>query len=158
MASKRNALMRTRCGHNETVLEICFSVTALILILANNISLDGKGLPPIGSLLQNFFVQWTTEVIVDFAIIMWLTVMARQPVLAVSHRLFRGWTLMIAVFVFFGNGFFLCSTVVEYTYAHLAHHEGDATWYLLTADVEKQMLNYSTLCEMFPSPASPHCS
>merc|ERR1711998_18553 len=89
MSNRRNALMRTRCAHNETVLEICFSVTALILIVANKVSLDGKGLPPIGSLLQNFGVQWTTEVIVDLAIIMWLTVMAQQPVLAVSHKLFR---------------------------------------------------------------------
>merc|ERR1711988_601960 len=37
MSNRRNALMRTHCAHNETVLEICFSVTALILIVTNKV-------------------------------------------------------------------------------------------------------------------------
>ena len=145
-------------GHLQfafTVFEICFSVTALILIVVNKVSLDGKGLPPIGSLLQNFGVQWTTEVIVDLAIIMWLTVMARQPVLAVSHKLFRGWTFMISIFLFFGNGFYLCSSVIEFTYAHVGGAEPN--WFLLTTDVQDSLVNASYLCATYPSPANDLC-
>ena len=156
MKHPRNVLMRTRNAHNETVLELCFSTTALILILAYRVSLDAKGLPPIGSLLQNFAVQITTELLVDLAIIMWLTVVVKQPVLSVSHKLFRGWTYMISVFVFYGNGFYLCSSVIEYTYAHVG--EAGPDWFLLTAEVQDSLVNATYLCATYPSPANTLCS
>ena len=37
--------------------------------------------------------------VVDLACIMWLTVMDKQPVLAVAHRLYNGWTLVMSAFV-----------------------------------------------------------
>ena len=155
MKHPRNCLMRTRNAHNETVLELCFSTTALILILAYRVSLDGKGLPSAGSLLQNYAVQICSELLVDLAIIMWLTVMARQPVLAVSHKLFRGWTFMISIFLFFGNGFYLCSSVIEFTYAHVGGAEPN--WFLLTTDVQDSLVNVSYLCATYPSPANKLC-
>merc|ERR1712196_628166 len=156
MKHPRNALMRVRNAHNETVLEICFSTTALILILAYRVSLDGHGLPATETLLRNFFVQWTTENVVDLLIITWLTVMARQPVLATEHRLFKGWTYVISVLVLFGNGFVLTTTVIEDTYAHIATGvENGPRWYLLTHEVQRQLVNTTALCQMFG--ASEYC-
>ena len=155
MKHPRNVLMRTRNAHNETVLELCFSTTALILILSYRVSLDGKGLPPIGSLLQNYAVQITTELLVDLAIIAWLTVIVKQPVLSVSHKLFRGYTYIISVFVMWGNGWYLISSVVEYTYAHVSGAEPD--WFLLTNEVQGSLVNVTYLCNTYPSPANTMC-
>jgi phosphoglycerol transferase MdoB-like AlkP superfamily enzyme len=44
--------------------------------------------------------QVLIEVVVDFIIIAWLTVEARQPIMAISHRTFRGFTVVMMVFVF----------------------------------------------------------
>ena len=56
---------------------------------------------------------------------------------------------MICCFVLFGNGFYLTSSVIEYTYAHVAHAEPH--WFLQTDSVQAQLMNTSTLCGMFPA-------
>jgi len=84
------------------------------------------------------------------AVITWLTVMAKQPVLATSHRLFKGWTYMICCFVLFGNGFVLTANIMEYTYARVGT-VGDTgpRWFLLTNEIKGQLLNATTLCQMY---------
>ena len=155
MKHEQNKLLRIRNAHNETTLEIVFSTTGLVLILAYGVSLNGETLPSAGSLASNFAVQWLSELFVDFLVIAWLTVINRQPVLETSHQLFRGWTALMCVFAAFGNGFFMCSVVIQFTYARVAG-EGPY-WFLLTENVESQMFNYTTLCNMYPSDASPFC-
>ena len=86
---------------------------------------------------------------------MWLTVMAQQPVLAVSHKLFRGWTLAMSFFVWFGNGYFMAATVPLFTYAHLSG--GEPKWYLLSTEAQSLMANATALCAGFPSPANSFC-
>ena len=158
MKHNQNKLLRIRNAHNETTLEIIFSTTGLILIVAYGVSLNGETLPSPASLVSNFAVQWTSELFVDFLVIAWLTVINRQPVLETSHQLFKGWTALMCVFAAFGNGFFMCSVVIEFTYARVAGVGNDVYWRLLTDEVDSQMFNYTTLCNMYPSDASPFCS
>jgi len=163
MRHPRNMMMRTRNAHNETVLELCFSMTALIFVVAYRVSLDGSAPPSMGYLFANFFQQWVTELVVDFIVIMWLTVMAKQPVIAVSHKLFKGWTLMMCIFVYWGNGYLLVNAVIDDTYARIGDnvpfspHQGDINWFLLNDDVKAVMPNASVLCSMFPSDANIYC-
>ena len=157
MTHRKNQLLRIRFAHNETSLEICYSATALVMILAYRLSLDGAGLPEIGPLVANFFVQWSSEMVVDLLVVSWLTVVCKKPVLAVSHRLFSGWTAVMTTFVFFGNAYFMNTSIPLFTYARVPSYGGNATWFLLNPDVAQQMSNSSALCAAFPSPASQFC-
>ena len=157
MTHRKHQLLRIRFAHNETALEICYSVTGLVMILAYRLSLDGAGLPEIGPLVANFFVQWSSEMVVDLLVVSWLTVVCKKPVLAVSHRLFSGWTAVMTTFVFFGNAYFMNTSIPLFTYARVPSYGGNATWFLLNPDVAQQMSNSSALCAAFPSPASQFC-
>ena len=155
MNARKNELLRIRFAHNETSMEICYSVTSLIMILTYAVSLDGANLPEIGPLLANFAVQWSSEMIVDLLVVVWLTVICKKPVLAVAHKLFRGWTIAMAFFVWFGNGYFMAATVPLFTYAHMSG--GEPKWFLLSQETQDQMMNATALCAQFPSPANQFC-
>ena len=90
-----------------------------------------------------------TECLVDLLIILWLTVMDRQPVMATAHKLYNGWTMVVSAFVFLGTGWYLISRVLQFTYAHVAN--SDVQYFLLTNEVIPYMMNTSTLCIMYPS-------
>ena len=105
MKHPRNMLLRIRNAHNETVLEVCFITTSLFLVLSSGVSTaPAPGFELAGAdLVQNFFQQWVVEMFVDLLCILWLTVMDRQPVIATSHKLFRGWTFVMSLFVACAN-------------------------------------------------------
>ena len=88
-----------------------------------------------------------------------LTVFARQPALAVAHKLFNGYTMMMCVFLWFGNGFLLVESVIIKTYARVPDPSGASATFLINTDyVSDQLYNASTLCAMYPSPANGFCS
>ena len=86
MTNPRSASLLIRLQHDQTAIELCFTTTSLILVLAIRLSIDGEGIESAFNLLLNFAVQWVTEMVTDFLIILWLTVVARQPVLALTNQ------------------------------------------------------------------------
>jgi hypothetical protein len=72
MKHKKNTLLRIRLAHNETVLELSFTATALIFLIAFRVSLDEKTpgkLPDVADLFGKYVVQWTSEHVADFVIV-----------------------------------------------------------------------------------------
>ena len=108
MTAPRNVLMRIRTAHNETVLEIIFIVTSAVLVGAYGVSttskdIDGATLPSFHRLTFSMLTQWGIEMLVDAITMGYLTVVDQQPVLEVSHRLFRGWTAVVCTLVLLAN-------------------------------------------------------
>jgi hypothetical protein len=83
-------------------LEFCFTIVSAVALIVFDISPpgDGKGSPNVGSLAVNIVIQVLTEVLVDYCSCAWLVVKAKQPILAVAHLNFEGWTIFICGVMF----------------------------------------------------------
>ena len=116
---------------------------------------SGGAVVPSGmAMLTNFMVQWVTENIADFTSIAWLTVMEKQPVLSTAHKLYKGWTFIMAIYCCLGTGFYLSSTVIPSTYAHMGP---GMQWSLLTKNMSLQLQTDEQLCGLFPNNRSDFC-
>lgn len=112
-AMKKHKLLRVRNAHMETVLEMCFIVIAALIVIITDISVDGYSRQSVGLIIANIFMQIFIEFGVDFACCSWLTVMAKQPMLAVSHLNFKGWTLWVSALMWFSCCFMMDNVVSE---------------------------------------------
>jgi len=124
-AMKKARLLRARNAHMETVLEICFTAIAgMTVCLVGDISVDGVNSPNAAHLLLNVFIQIATEMVVDFANCAWLTVRVKQPLVAVAHLNFKGWTVWMIVLITFSCVYMMDNVVVNVVgnaYNHSSH-------------------------------------
>jgi len=116
MKHKRNRFLRVRNAHLETSYELIFSAAFIFVVSQLRLSFDTS--PPYkevtgAELFENFIIQYITEIVVDFMCVSWVTVMHREPILAVSHEVFSGWTLMTSSVSVFATSYCL-SNILPY--------------------------------------------
>jgi len=125
-AMKKARLLRARNAHMETVLEICFTILAsMIVMIVVDVSIDGVRSPNVGMLLLSVFIQIACEVVVDFACCAWLTVIVKQPLVAIAHLNFKGWTLWLIVLISFSCVYMMDNVVVNVignAHNHTSHY------------------------------------
>lgn len=139
-AMKKARLLRVRNAHTETVLEMLFTIlSSLVVFGVWDISLDQSDQfeSPTGRLksaaadamIIGIVIQIVCEIAVDYLSCAWLTVMCKQPMLAVTHLNYEGYTLFMCFLMFFG-GVFMCDNVVTAVIANSAQPQQQATWIL----------------------------
>jgi len=103
-AMKKRYLLRSRNQHTETVLELAFTVIAQFVILVVwDISIDGKNAPDPWFLIQMVIAQFFIEMVVDYICCGWLCVRSMQPIMAISHLNFKGYTLFMCCLMYSGT-------------------------------------------------------
>jgi len=134
-AMKKVRLLRVRAAHMETVLENLFIIlSSAVVLCAWDIATEGDGKSPsAGLLVGNIAIQIVTEYGVDYCNCAWLTVVCKQPMLAVSHLNYQGWTTFMCFLLFFA-GVFMCDNVITSVIGRNKNTNHEATWVFITPD------------------------
>jgi len=134
-AMKNVRLLRVRAAHMETVLEFLFTIISSVVVLCVwDVALDRDGKSPsAGMLIGSIAIQIITEIGVDYSCCAWLTVVCKQPMLAVTHLNYKGWTLFMCFLLFFA-GVFMCDNVMTVVIGRNVNTHHEATWVFVTED------------------------
>lgn len=128
-AMKKNRLMRSRNAHMETILEIIFTILmGFVVPLAYDVGEGGDGRSEVGFLVSNVVIQIAIEILVDLIVVVYLTSMVKQPMMAITHTDFNGWTYwMIIVCVWACT--FTHGLVLGYVVGITGDHEATLIYY-----------------------------
>jgi hypothetical protein len=84
--------------------QLAFTVIAQFVILVVwDISIDGKNAPDPWFLIQMVIAQFFIEMVVDYICCGWLCVRSMQPIMAISHLNFKGYTLFMCCLMYSGT-------------------------------------------------------
>lgn len=129
MTNPRNRTLRVNNAVLETSLEIVFIWITVFALLWYDVSSDGVRKPWSASII-NGFIQFATELVVDFFIICALTIFQNEPYMEFERARFQGWSLSVAFITFFASGYYVTNTLTRV----LCHVPGMETRWVYTVD------------------------
>jgi hypothetical protein len=115
MKHAKNKKLRIQLAHLETTLEIVFIILCQVFIgyvgTASMSSPENGVVMTVDALFVSFAIQYTTELVVDFINVLYLTCIANQPYLEYSQLHHEHQWLTMSIVVFFASVYVVATSL-----------------------------------------------